>query len=510
VTIPWQAIEIVLTAADEHANPYTALDVWADFIGPDGQPLRRPAFYDGGHTWRLRFAAPSPGSWRWRTGASVADPGLRGVTGTVVVDSGQIEHRFQRHGFWRMSAGGRSLVHADGAPAILVADTAWALPFRATPNDVEVYAADRRAKGFNATLLMSVQPDTGACGPRGRGVDEGFDVAFEDLPTGRLTDLNVAYFRVLDRLLDILVANEIVPVLQPVFHGFGWKGLDVAGPVVPPDDYARYCRYLVARYGAAPVVYLVGADGWGTEPQIEAGGREVHAWDCYGQPTGIHYNPSASNHEHQHADWLDFQWCQTGHGGEHVPERVADMWRNHPAKAVANGEPTYEGTTLLAAADGWWQGHEAWSNLCAGGTMGVVYGAANLWQWRLHDGEPGHGEYFLGPAGSWADALAFPGAAYVGLVGRVLAGLPTTDMRPDWTSFLSPRGLRAGNALQISYQESGGPLIPMSADWVPRYFRIVDPRTGDTVATGDRLPDEPIPSTGDGPRVVIFSDGVIP
>jgi hypothetical protein len=254
-------------------------------------------------------------------------------------------------------------------------------------------------------------------------------------------------------------------------------------------------------------VYLVGADGWGTEPQIEAGGREVQAWDCYNQPTGIHYNPSASNREHQQADWLDFQWCQTGHGGEHVPERLADMWRNVPAKAVANGEPTYEGTTLPTAADGWWQGHEAWSNLCAGGTMGVVYGAANLWQWRLHDAEPGHGEYFLGPPGSWADALAFPGSAYVGLVGRVLAGLPTTDMRPDWASFLSPRGLRAGNALQISYQESGGPLIPMSADWVPRRFRIVDPRTGGIVATGDRLPDEPIPSTGDGPRVVVFFDG---
>jgi hypothetical protein len=61
--------------------------------------------------------------------------------------------------------------------------------------------------------------------------------------------------------------------------------------------------------------------------------------------------------------------------------------------------------------------------------------------------------------------------------------------------------------LQVSYQESGGPLIPMSADWVPRRYRVVDPRTGETVETGERLPDEPIPPTGDGPRVVIFSDG---
>ena len=34
--------------------------------------------------------------------------------------------------------------------------------------------------------------------------------------------------------------------------------------------------------------------------------------------------------------------CQTGHNGEHVAERIADMWRNEPVKAAANCEPTYE------------------------------------------------------------------------------------------------------------------------------------------------------------------------
>ncbi len=77
-------------------------------------------------------------------------------------------------------------------------------------------------------------------------------MAFEDLPDGRLRDLNPDYFGRFDVLVDILVAHDLVPVLQPVFHGFGWKGLDVAGTVVPEEDYARYCRYLVARYGARP------------------------------------------------------------------------------------------------------------------------------------------------------------------------------------------------------------------------------------------------------------------
>src|SRR5262249_17054257 len=160
-------------------------------------------------------------------------------------------------------------------------------------------------------------------------------------------------FRYLDRLLDILVQHEIVPVLQPVFQGFGWKGLGVAGRVVPPQEYARYCRYLVARYGARPAIYLVGAHGSGNEPQISAGGGEVQAWDCYEQPTGIHYRPHATNNASQDADWLDFQWCQTGHGGEDIPERVADMRHNTPVKAIANGEPTYERTRTEMTARGW-------------------------------------------------------------------------------------------------------------------------------------------------------------
>ena len=92
----------------------------------------------------------------------------------------------------------------------------------------------------------------------------------------------------------------------------------------------------MARYGARPAVYLVGADGSGEEPQVAAGGEEVQAWDAYGQPTGIHYRPHATNRAHQTAPWLDFQGCQTGHEAEHLPERVADMWRNTPAKGVLN------------------------------------------------------------------------------------------------------------------------------------------------------------------------------
>jgi len=505
---PWREIEITLTAENDYPSPYTNVDVWAEFTLDAGITLRRPAFWDGGRVWKIRFTSPvAAGRWAWHSFSSVEDAGLAGQSGELVCAAGSpTEQRFERHGFWRMSPGGRNLVHADGTPALLVADTAWALPWRATEQQCRIYATDRQAKGFNAVLLMSVQPDMHARGPRDRTADEGFDIGFDDLSGGHINQLNPAYFQYLDRLIAILVEHAIAPVLQPVFQGFGWKGLSVAGTVVPPAEYARYCRYLVARYGARPAIYLVGADGAGDEPQVHAGGEEIELWDTYGQPVGIHYRPHADNRAWQAASWLDFQWCQTGHSGEHIPERVADMWRNTPAKGVANGEPTYENGGAPGRATGWWQGHEAWCNLCAGGTMGVVYGAGSLWQWRLHPAEPGHAPYFLAEGAGWREALDFEGSRYVGRIARMLDGLPIADIAPNWQVTLGRRGLLVPNKLYIGYTAEGGPLMLFGTQ-VPRQYRVMDPRTGAVLHQGTRATtDNEIPDTGGGPRVYICYD----
>ncbi len=506
VAHPWREHEIALQAQREYANGYTDVEVWADFTHENGTTLRRPAFWDGGRTWKVRFASPlESGTWTWRTAANVDDAGLVGQAGQLACAPAPApeQNRFYRHGFWRMSPGKRNLVHADGRAAVLAGDTAWGLPWRATLDQCRVYAQDRGAKGFNAVLLMSVQPDMDARGPRERTADEGFDVGFEDLSSGHINQLNPAYFQYLDELIAILVEHEIVPVYQPVFFGFGWKGLRVAGPHLPPAEYARYCRYLVARYGARPAIYLVGGDGTGREPQVAAGGEEVERWDAYRQPTGIHYRPHIVASASQDADWLDFQWCQTGHTGEHIPERVADMWRNLPPKAVANGEPTYENTREPGLAAGWWQGHEAWSNLCAGGTFGVVYGAGSLWQWAHRGDEKGQSDYFLAPGCGWREALDFEGSNYIGLIPRILDGLPLADMEPNWEVTLGRRGLLVPGKLFIGYTWNGG-LLHLFGDQVPLPYRVIDPRTGEVVREGVRAAhNEPIPDSGGGPRVYI-------
>jgi hypothetical protein len=503
----WSQIEIEVTGP-EADNPYLEIDAWATFRHSRGRVVRRPLFWDGGTTWRLRFASPeSSGEWRWEIDTAAGFAADGGVL-SAAPPLDEHPHPALTRGLFRAHQRGRTFCHADGSPAFFVWDTAWAMPWRATVDQVRTYAGDRHAKGFNAVLLMSVQSDMHARGPAGRDVDEGFETAFHDLPQGRLTRMNIDYYQYLDHITDTLVEHGITPIWQPVFHGYGWKGLDTAGAVVPPQEYARYCRYLVARYGARPAIYLPGGDGAGTEPQVEAGGREIHDSDAYGQPTGIHYRPHHRNDVHQDAVWLDFQSCQTGHTGDHVPDRLATMWAHQPPKAIINGEPSYEHTGRRGVAEGWWQGHEAWSNLCAGALMGVAYGAASLWQWRLHPSEPGHGEYFLCPDAGWRQALSFEGSRYVGLVGKILHDLPLADASPCWDVSTNTRGLLDPGVLYVGYAEHGGPWSFLDGEGrVPSKYWLIDPRTGKVRREGDRPADRvPIDVDDHEPTVLVCAE----
>ena len=83
--------------------------------------------------------------------------------------------------------------------------------------------------------------------------------------------------------------------------------------------------------------------------------------------------------------------------------------------------------------------------------MGVAYGAASLWQWRLHPDEPGHGAYFVAEGAGWKEALDFEGSRYVGLVGKILDDLPITRAGPCWDILCEHTGsARSGRPLHRS------------------------------------------------------------
>ncbi|MFC4873499.1 DUF4038 domain-containing protein [Negadavirga shengliensis] len=496
----WTVYEITLQSDHSYDNPYTEVDLYAVFTDEKGAEIRRPGFWDGGNTWKIRFAPPEPDhTYSWETTAPADDAGLNGITGKVFSRPYRGDNALLKKGLLTMSPGKRNVVHHDGSPFLLVGDTPWALPFRGTAEAVKTYAADRQEKGYNAVLLMTVQPDQNAEGPDNRDEDGGFGRGFLDLKDGHLNQLNPEYFQQLDELLHILHEHEIVPVLQPVFQGFGWKGLNALGRNAVPEEYERYTKYLLARYGAMPVMYLVSADGNGKEPGIRETGRMLEEWDGYHQPRGIHYSPADDyvpgwysgepddfymhhNRSYQEDSWLDFQWCQTGHDGKHLLHKVEKMYHTEPTKASANGEPTYERIGSPDKATGWWQGHEAWSQLMSGGTMGVVYGAAGLWNWKIRTEEPGFDDWSTTEA-SWEEAIRFEGSAYPGLLGKALKGYNITDMELGHHLTNGKKLLVKEGSFYASYLPEGGTIqVRELKEGLPVVF--FNPRTGERVENG--------------------------
>ena len=513
--------EISLRSSTEYENPYTDVEVWASFVNNQNDTLKRPAFWDGENIWKVRFAPTDVnGIWYWTS--SCSDPnnkGLHGKSGSllstpnaksIIPMLNSKSNQLIKNGPLKMSKGHRNLVQHSGKSFLLVADTPWAIPFRATKEQVEIYARDRQEKGFNAALMMTLQPDKKAEGPNERNTEQGFKRAFQDLSKGHINKINIDYFQYYDGIVQALLDHEIVPVFQPVFHGYGWKGLEVLGRTIEPEEYVRYCKYLLARYGSNPAIWLIGGDHNGKDPGILESGEMLEAWDCYKQPTGIHYNPCDDyladwadgdeshcfhyNKSFQEKEWLDFQWTQTGHGGEHLYHKVERMYDNIPTKGTANGEPTYEGMNNGKNGLGWWQGEEAWMQLMHGGTMGVVYGAATLWQWKVSTTEEGWPGWTDQPT-SWKEAMQMEGSKYVGLVGKILKQYNLTDIEKRW-DFADGKPLLAKEGkLYISFLKEGGETIIKNLPQGLGY-KWVNPKTGEVnqvqtaIGNSFKAPDE--------------------
>ena len=495
-------IEFSFQTTTEYDNPYTDVQVYVDFEHESGLQIRRPAFWDGNDTWRVRFSSPlDNGIWNWKSICSDdTNEELHYQSGLFQSIAYTGDNSLLQHGLLKMSPGKRSIVHADGTPFLIIGDTPWAIPFRATKEQVSIYARDRHEKGFNAALLMSLQPDMEAEGPAARNTPLGFERAFEDLSEGHINHLKPEYFHYMDSLMEILISHEIVPVYQPVFHGFGWKGKKVLGNFINPEEYVRYVNYLLARYGAQPAMWLLAGDNGGKDPGIKESGEMMEEWDAYQQPTGLHYNPCDDfiadwaknnpikhcmhyNESYQEEAWLDFQWAQTGHSGEHLYHKVERMYENRPIKASANGEPTYEGMNAGKNGLGWWQGEEAWMQWMSGGTMGVVYGAAALWQWKVSAEEDGWTAW-ASQDKSWREAMEMDGSTYVGLMGKILSPYNTTDLVKDWERAGGKPLLMKEGELYISYLNEGKEEISISKlpENIP--YRWINPMTGTILKKG--------------------------
>lgn len=436
----WEKVEIRLEAQESHANPYTDVEVWVDLKGP-GFEKRCIGFWDGGNTFCVRVLATCPGTWTWTSGCNPPTPGLTGIKGAFVARAWSEEAKQEnpcRRGMIRVSANGHAFEYSDEKPFFLLGDTWWSLPtFRypwfdddqARPLDARAgfkdYVRFRRAQGYNGIAIIAAFPNWANDGKPTRlklpdgtvlraawgqaGTKSAKDMQDEDgnrafLFPGRipgyenifpdLTRINPAYFQNLDRKIDYLNSQGIIPFIEVARRDIGqaWKKF------YPwPDSYSRYIQYIWSRYQAnnclfSPIHFdtpsaSITGDDWN-----QAANAVI---DRYGHPpfgtlAGTNSNPSSLvNYGHvDKAHWLKFH--QVGNRRTHdLYSYLTEIFHTKPTVPGINGEPYYDG---MEDAEG---GSEQaalycrsamYGSILSGGLGGHIYGAGG-WGGGMWSGE---------------------------------------------------------------------------------------------------------------------------
>lgn len=431
-------VEITLEADRPHRQAF--LDVTLDvlFSDPAGVQKTVPAFWAGGNQWKARYASPVVGTHRYRTQCNVTgDAGLHAVEGRLEITPYRGTNPFFRHGPPGVDKGGRHFAHADGTPFLWLGDTWWKnLCKRMTWEGFQELAADRKARGFNVVqIVCGPYPDEGFLEPR--LANEG-GLPYESV---RFENVNPGYFDYADRRLRHLVEAGIAPAIVGAWGRGDCNSMEAIGLA----GLKRHWRYLVARYSALPVFWILAGEipeetKWGRGPWAELA-MYVRSIDPYHRPLTCH-----TSHGRRGAPGdqpvIDFDMV----GGSH-DERVAvepktlailaSAYAKEPPMPVLVGETCYEGHMQQGFGDV--QRRLFWGSMLSG-AAGHTYGAAGIWHASV-EGDPGCASAAFGGTRvydwtTWKEGMAYPGAIQLGIGRKLLERYPWSrfEPHPEWAA----------------------------------------------------------------------------
>jgi hypothetical protein len=471
-------VELTLHASRSYADPFNDVTLDVVFLAPKGHTERVPAFWAGGAVWKARYASPVTGVHQFRTECSEpGDSGLHHVAGRVEVAPYRGRNPLYLHGPLRVAANQRYLEHADHTPFFWLGDTWWmGLCHRLHwPDEFRQLAMDRKEKGFNVIQIVAgLYPDMPPFDPRGAN-EKGFPWETN------YARIRPEYFDAADERIRFLVEQGLTPCIVGAWGYFmPWMGV---------EKMKAHWRYLIARYGALPVVWC--AAGEGNRPWYLAKGfpyddrkqvadwtevlRFIRATDPFHRLLTIHptaINQYTARHATDDSALLDFDMLQTPHGrAEAVPVTVNAVQASRnatPVMPVIDGEASYE--MLNDSLPTEWTRRMFW--LCLmNGAAGHTYGANGIWQCNRpgqpHGASPHGGSYGTIP---WNEAMRLPGSRQVGLAKRFLEQFPWTrfEPHPEWVAANPAPPLSLDGCQWIWFPE-GNPAQNAPAE--KRFFR---------------------------------------
>ena len=373
----FEAQEWAYQAGNLYADPFNEIELDVVLTHESGKSWRMPAYWAGGQEWRVRFAPPLTGTYQVTTECNPAgDPGLHAQGASLQVQAYQGSHPTLPHGPLRASANGRTLEYSDGKPFFWLADTWWmGLCARLDwPVGFKRLAAERKAKGFSVVQIVAgLYPDMPGFDPRGAN-EAGFPWEAD------YSTINPAYFDMADLRIRWLVKEGLTPC---IVSGWGYYL-----PIMGTQKIKQHWRYLVARWGAYPVIwclagevlmpYYLSEDKEGDVKIQEKGWTEVGSYikdiDPYQRLLTIHDHLLPGSRQ-------DLNMLQTGHDGyrslPNTVTRVREEYARKPNMPVLVGEANYEG--IMNGNEDAVQRLTFWASILSG-ACGHTYGANGLWQ----------------------------------------------------------------------------------------------------------------------------------
>lgn len=422
----WDIFENSFASVRTYENPFVDVEVDVVFRCGD-QKWVMPAFWAGGDKWTVRFAPPVRGDYTFQVKCS--DPSNKELNGDeqpLLVSGYAGGNRLRQHGFLRVAPDKRHFEHADGTPFLWLGDTWWkCLCKRMSWEAFQELTADRKAKGFNAVqIVCGPYPDENMMESRWEN-EGGMPYTTKDFSV-----VNPRYFEFADRRIRHLVEAGMVPVIVGGWgrpQGGGKSTLTQVGL----EGFKRHWRNLIARFGAYPVVWVVGGearDSFGPWSELSAYVREtdpLHQLLCY-------HSPDHPRRALRDNSMFDFDMIGIGHDGLTTAAGslglMKDCFSQNPQRPALCGEACYEGHMQTNFQD--LQRHLFWSFMLSG-AAGYTYGAAGVWHASV-EGDPGIEPIYDWT--TWREGMNYPGSKQIGLGKKLVEEYPWSrfEVHPEW------------------------------------------------------------------------------
>lgn len=400
ITQKWISTEITFTATERVKSIHDAsIDVEFKSLST-GTVILLPGFWDGGYTWRVRFAPTETGVWEYTVTASGTDIGLNNIKGSLTAEEYTGELEIYKHGFIKTEKDVRYLMYNDGTPFFYLGDTHWNVQKEEFdepgPNAGDIktdshfkYICDRRwEQGFTVYQTEPLY--------RSYKVEKG-TVEEEDIPGFQHFDRYFKY--IADKGFVHANAELLFPTASEVTPEFS-------------DNLEILVRYWVARYASYPVLWTLGQevdDAW-NRPFLDLYKRMctiITEIDPYKHPTSAHqvntagvgclgnvpvasvdggyneYDPANNERTGRNRasaflnvkghSWWAIQWrpCVDQQYNFNMPK---DYWENGQGKPVVNYEARYD----HLYTKGFGARVQAWISYL-NGLCGYAYGGADMW-----------------------------------------------------------------------------------------------------------------------------------